>query len=142
MTNPPEQQKPASAPAFSPDIQESAGPWKCTSEQKPCTLRALGLCTHAKHTSLPTAQFRPHCPLSTSWAFNVLLSLPVPHRKAGLAFTCPSPILSGTNDIDIPHSQAFTENTQKETGGLNENGPHSLICLNVWFPVGRLFRKG
>jgi hypothetical protein len=25
--------------------------------------------------------------------------------------------------------------------GLNENGPHRLIYLNVWFPVGGLFGK-
>jgi hypothetical protein len=24
-------------------------------------------------------------------------------------------------------------------GGLNENGPHSLMCLNAWSPVGGLF---
>lgn len=22
-------------------------------------------------------------------------------------------------------------------GGLNENGPHRLVCLRAWFPVGR-----
>jgi hypothetical protein len=26
-------------------------------------------------------------------------------------------------------------------GGLNENGPHSFIYLNVWLPVGELFRQ-
>jgi hypothetical protein len=26
-------------------------------------------------------------------------------------------------------------------GGLNENGLHRLMCLNVWFPFARMLRK-
>lgn len=26
-------------------------------------------------------------------------------------------------------------------GGLSENGPHRFMYLNIWFPVGGLYRK-
>ena len=27
-------------------------------------------------------------------------------------------------------------------GGLNDNGPYRLICLNAWFPVGGTILEG
>ena len=43
--------------------------------------------------------------------------------------------------IDKTMRDRLTSMADGQRGGLNESGSHRLTHVNVWFPVGELFRK-